>query len=153
MKKLIVTSLFLFIVFFAVRIQAQTVSGSLSKNIVKRGTTINGKIVLEIPDELHVNSSIPENEFTIPTTVKLSGNGIRITKLKYPKGIDKKFEFSETPINIYEKRVEMNFSFFVPRTFKGRIVKIRAVVGFQPCSTEVCYPQKKQTVILTATIR
>jgi hypothetical protein len=153
MGKITVATLFLFFALFAAQVQAQTVSGSLNKNAVKRGTTASGKIILEIPADLHVNSSIPENEFTIPTTVKLSGSGIRITKLKYPKGIDKKFEFSETPINVYEKRVEMNFSFFVPPNFKGKIVRIRAVVGFQPCSAEVCYPPKRETINLTATIK
>lgn len=153
MRKLVVAGFFPLLLFFAFQIQAQTVSGILDKKTVKRGTTMSGKIVLEIPDELHVNSSIPENEFTIPTTVKLSGNGVRLTKLKYPKGIDKKFDFSETPINVYEKRVEMNFSFFVPYAFKGKIVRIRAVVGYQPCSTEVCYPPKRQTVNLTASVK
>lgn len=151
--KILIVPAFLLLFLFAAPSQAQTVSGSIDRSSVRRGTTSSGKIVLEIPAELHVNSSIPENEFTIPTTVKLSANGIRITKLKYPKGIDKKFEFSETPINVYEKRAEVNFSFFVPRSFKGKTVKIRAVVGFQPCSTEVCYPPRKETINLTAIVR
>lgn len=133
--------------------QGQTVSGSLDKKIIQRGTTAKGKIILEIPENLHVNSSIPDNEFTIPTTVKLSGNNIRITTLKYPKGVDRKFEFSETPINVYEKRAVMNFSFFVPRSFKGKIVKIRALVGYQACTTEVCYAPKREVVNLTAKIK
>jgi Disulphide bond corrector protein DsbC len=147
------TAASLFVLFLAVNFHAQTVTGSLDRATVKRGKIVTGKIVLEIPDDLHVNSSIPENEFTIPTTVKLSGNGIRITKLKYPKGIDRKFEFSETPINVYEKRTIINFSFFVPPSFRGKIVKLRAVVGYQPCSTEVCYPPKRQTINLTASVR
>lgn len=151
MKKLAITVFLL--LFFAVQFYSQSVTGSLDKTAVKRGTIVNGKIVLEIPDELHVNSSIPENEFTIPTTVKLSGTGIRVTKIKYPKGVDRKFEFSETPINVYEKRTVIDFSFFVPRRFRGKTLKLRAVVGYQPCSTEVCYPPKRETINLSATVR
>lgn len=151
MKKFTVGVLFL--LSFAVLSHAQTVSGSLDKTAVKRGMTLKGRIILEIPDELHVNSSIPENEFTIPTTVKLSGDGIRITKISYPKGIDRKFEFSETPINVYEKRTVIDFSFFVPRNFRGRRLKLRAVVGYQPCSNEVCYPPKREMLNFAATVR
>lgn len=151
MKKFAVTSLFL--LFFAVQFHAQVVSGSLDKTKIKRGTVVKGKIVIEIPDDLHVNSSIPENEFTIPTTIKLSGTGIRVTKIKYPKGIDRKFEFSETPINVYEKRTVIDFSFFVSRNFRGKIVRLRAVIGYQPCSTEVCYPPKRKTINLTASVK
>lgn len=151
MKKLTIISLFL--LFFTAQFYAQTVSGSLDKTKIKRGTVVKGKIVLEIPDDLHVNSSIPENEFTIPTTLKLSGNGIRVTKIKYPKGIDRKFEFSETPINVYEKRTVIDFSFFVPPNFRGKSVRLRAVVGYQPCSTEVCYPPKRKTINLTASVK
>lgn len=153
MKRITILSILIFLFLFVAQIQAQTVSGSIGKTTVKRGTTVKGKIVLDIPPELHVNSSIPENEFTIPTTIKLSGKGIRITKIKYPKGVDRKFEFSETPINVYEKRAVMDFSFFVPRSFKGGIINIRAVVGYQACTTEVCYPPKKAAVNLTAKVK
>lgn len=153
MRKVAVTCLSLCLSLFAAQTRAQTVNGLLDKNMVKRGTMAKGKIILEIPDKLHVNSSIPENEFTIPTTVKLSGRGIRITKIKYPKGNDRKFEFSETPINVYENRTVIDFSFFVPRNFRGKTVRLRAVVGYQPCSIEVCYPPQRKTLNLTAAIK
>lgn len=137
----------------SISLQAQTVSGSIAKKTIKRGTTAKGKIILDIPESIHVNSSIPENEFTIPTTVKFSGKGVKITELKYPKGTNRKFEFSETPINVYEKRAVMNFSFFVSRFFKGKEITIRAVVGYQACTIEVCYPPKKETIKLTAKVR
>lgn len=153
MKKFIFAIILSFAPFLIAQTYAQTASGKLAKNVIRRGTSVKGKIFLDIPAELHVNSGIPENEFMIPTTVKLSGNGIRVTKLKYPKGVDRKFEFTETPINVYEKRVEFDFTFFVPRSFRSKTVRIRAVVGFQPCSENICYPPKKETVNLTANIR
>jgi hypothetical protein len=153
MKKPVIIICVFCCLFCAIELSAQTVSGTLEKKSFRRGASGKGKIILEIPDDLHVNSSIPDNEFTIPTTVKLTSNGARVTKLKYPKGVDRKFEFSETPINVYEKRVEIDFSFFVPRNFRGKTVQLRALVGYQPCSTEVCYPPKRKTIKLSANVK
>ena len=153
MRKITGLVVLTFIFLFVLQAHAQSVSGSIGKSTVKRGTTVKGKIVLDIPEGVHVNSSLPETEFAIPTTLKISGSGVRILKIAYQKGADRKFEFSETPINVYEKQAVMNFSFYVPQNFKGKTVSIRAVINYQACTTEVCYPPVKRTVNLTAAVR
>jgi hypothetical protein len=58
------------------------VSGSIGT--VKRGGSTKGTVVLSIPGGLHVNSSRPNSEYAIPTTVKVSAAGAKVGAVNYP---------------------------------------------------------------------
>jgi len=154
MKKVIFTSLlFAFALFFVGKINAQSVSVNGSIGTVKRGGATKGSVVLNIPGGLHVNSSRPNSEYAIPTSVRVTGAGVKLGGVSYPRGRNRKFSFSESTINVYEGRAVFSFNVTVPQTFKGNAVKIRAVVRYQACTDEVCYPPKTQEITLTANVR
>jgi DsbC/DsbD-like thiol-disulfide interchange protein len=134
-------------------VAAQTVSGSIANGSVARGSSARGSIVLSIPGGLHVNSSRPASEYAIPTSVRLSGTGARVSGPTYPRGVNRKFQFSENLINVYEGTVRFPFTVTVPRGFKGDTVRVRAVVRYQACTDEVCYPPRSKEVTLTARVR
>lgn len=152
MKKLIFTSLLLaFALVCAGETNAQSVSGSLGA--VKRGGSVKGTVVLSIPGGLHVNSSRPNSEYAIPTSVKVTGTGVKVSGVSYPRGRNRKFSFSEDTINVYEGRAVFGFNVTVPENFKGNVVRVRAVVRYQACTDEVCYPPKTKEITLTANVR
>jgi DsbC/DsbD-like thiol-disulfide interchange protein len=132
---------------------AQTVSGSIGNGSVARGSSARGSVVLSIPGGLHVNSSRPASEYAIPTTVRLSGTGVRVSGPTFPRGVNRKFQFSENVINVYEGTVRFPFTVNVPAGFKGDSVRVRAVVKYQACTDEVCYPPRSKEVTLTARVR
>ena len=132
---------------------AQTVSGSIGNGSVARGSSARGSVVLSIPGGLHVNSSRPASEYAIPTTVRLSGTGVRVSGPTFPRGVNRKFQFSENVINVYEGTVRFPFTVNVPAGFKGDTVRVRAVVKYQACTDEVCYPPRSKEVTLTARVR
>ena len=132
---------------------AQTVSGAIDEKTVKRGKLATGKIILTIPNDLHVNSNKPSDEFLIPTNVTFTSPNIKISKVIYPKAKFKKFSFSEKPLSIYEGQAVINFTFLIPANFKNNEVNIDAVVQFQACNHEVCFPPKKQKITLSAKIK
>lgn len=132
---------------------AQTVSGSIGNGSVARGGSTRGTIVLSIPGGLHVNSSRPASEYAIPTTVRLSGTGARVSGPRYPRGVNRKFQFSENVINVYEGTVRFPFTVNVPAAFKGNTVRVRAVVRYQACTDEVCYPPRTKEITLTAKVK
>lgn len=155
-KSLFARSLFAIIAFFAagvISVSAQTVSGSLGNGTVSRGSTAKGSIVLSIPGGLHVNSSRPNSEYAIPTSIRISGQGVRTGGISYPRGRNRKFQFSENLINVYEGRVSIPFTVTVPANFRGDVIRIRAVVRYQACTDEVCYPPKNKDVTITAKVR
>ncbi len=132
-------------------LNAQTVSGSVGA--ASRGGAARGSVVLSIPSGLHVNSSRPSGENLIPTTVRVSAAGAKTGAVSSPRGHNRKFSFSETPLNVYEGRAVFPFTVKIPANFKGDTLKVRAVVRFQACTEEVCYPPKTQEVTLTAKVR
>ncbi len=131
---------------------AQTVTGSIGKGTLERGKAARWSIVLSIPGGLHVNSNRPASEYAIPTTVRVSGRGVRVTGLTYPRGKNRKFQFSENTINVYEGRVTFPFTVNVPANFRGNMVRVNATVRYQACTDEVCYPPKSKQVTLTARV-
>jgi hypothetical protein len=152
MKKLLfgIFTALIFIASGLVEANAQTVSGSIGA--VKRGGSTKGTIVMSVPGGLHVNSSRPNSQYAIPTVVKVSAVGAKVGAVSYPRGKNRKFGFSVDTINVYEGNTSFGFNLTVPANFKGNIVKVRAVVRYQACTDEVCYPPKSKEITLTAKV-
>jgi DsbC/DsbD-like thiol-disulfide interchange protein len=146
---------FIFIVLlfavFAVAVSAQNITGSIAGPITK-GKAAHGSVTISIPAGLHVNSNRPSSQYAIATTVKLNASGIKLGAVSYPRGTNRKFEFTETPINVYEGTVKFPFTVTVPANFAGDTVHIRATVKYQACTNEVCYPPKSKEITITAKI-
>lgn len=132
---------------------AQTVSGSIGNGTIGRGGSARGTVVLSIPAGLHVNSNRPNSEYAIPTTVRLTATGGRVTGVTYPRGKNKRFQFSPDTINVYEGRVSFPFTVRVPANFRGNTITVRAAVRYQACTDEVCYPPRTQHITMTARVR
>lgn len=152
-KNFVSVLFFAFILIFAASARAQTVSGSFTRSVIQRGTAAKATIVLSIPGGLHANSSSPNSEYAIPTRVKVTAPGAKVGAVMYPRGTNRKFDFADAPLNVYENRAVFGFNVAVPANFKGNVVKVRAVVSYQTCSNEVCFPPKSQEVTLTAKVK
>ena len=149
----IISLVFVFLAGSLAEINAQTVGVSGSIGTVKRGGSIKGAVVLNIPGALHVNSNRPNSEYAIPTTVRLSATGGKVGGAVYPRGKNRKFSFSDEVINVYEGRTTISFNLNVPANYRGNTINVRAVVRYQACTDEVCYAPKSQTINLTARVR
>lgn len=142
------------ILFFGVMaVSAQELSGSIEGNSIKRGGTARAIIVLDIPAELHVNSNTPNSEYSIPTTVKVKSENAKLGDVRYPKGHDRKFGFSDGVLNVYEGRVEFSFDVAVPADFSGDAVSVEVTVRYQACNDEECYPPKNKKIKLSASVK
>lgn len=134
-------------------VAGQTVTGKFSDPSVSRGSAIKGTITLSIPEGLHVNSNKPNSEYAIPTSVRITAAGLKIGEIEYPEGKDRKFQFSESELNVYEGEVSIPFSITVPRGFRGTTISVKAVVRYQACTDEVCYPPRNKEVVMTAEVK
>src|SRR5687768_9441899 len=142
-----------FCFFAAASAEAQTVTGSLGDGTIERGDSVRGKVVLSIPGGLHVNSSRPASEYAIPTVVRVRApRGVRVSGVSYPRGKNRKFQFSENLINVYEGRTSFPFTVTVPANFRGSTIRVNVAVRYQACTDEVCYPPRTKNVVLTARV-
>ena len=152
-------SLIIILLFFATycvcnsSVVAQKINGSIDEKTVILGRTAHGKIILTIPSGLHINSNKPADEFLVPTTVKFSSSNVKIGKIIYPKAKLKKFKFSEEPLSVYEGKIAINFTFSIPSKFESKQVKIDAAIKYQACTEQVCFPPKKEKLLLFAKIK
>jgi DsbC/DsbD-like thiol-disulfide interchange protein len=142
------------ILLLAAAANAQTinVSGSITGSSVTKGKAARGTVVLRIPGGLHVNSSRPGNKYQIPTSVRLSASGAKVSGPTYPRGVNRKFQFSDEVINVYEGTVRVPFTVTVPAGFRGNTVSVRAVVRYQACTDEVCYAPRSTEITMTARV-
>ncbi|MEO5860442.1 MAG: protein-disulfide reductase DsbD domain-containing protein [Pyrinomonadaceae bacterium] len=138
---------------FAAAANAQDVTGSITGSAISKGKSARGTVVLTIPGGLHVNSAKPGNRYQIPTAVRLSATGAKVSAPTYPRGTNRKFQFSDTVINVYEGTVRFPFTVTVPAGFRGNTVSVRAVVKFQACTDEVCYAPRSKEITITARVR
>ncbi len=151
MKRSLFLSL-LFFIFLAAAVNGQSVTGSIGNGTVAKGQTARGTVLMTIPGGLHVNSNRPSSEYAIPTVVTVRGSGVRLGRVTYPRGKNRKFQFSENSINVYEGRVSFPFTVTVPENFRGKTVRVNASVRYQACTDEVCYPPKTKNIVLTARV-
>ena len=142
-----------FIASFFLTSIGQTVTGSISSGSVKRGSIARGKVLLTLPKELHVNSNRPGSEFLIPTVVRISGRGIKAGRVTYPRGHDRKFQFTTKILNVYEGTTVFPFRISVPWNFRRRSITVNAMIEFQACTEEVCYAPRKESIKMTARVR
>lgn len=133
--------------------KAQSLSGSIATGSVERGKTAKGVIVLSIPDGLHVNTNRPNSPYAIPTTVRLTARGVKISGPAFPRGKTRRFQFSRDSINVYEGTVRFPFTITVPKGFRGNAVNVRAVVRYQACTDEVCYPPRTTEITISARVK
>jgi DsbC/DsbD-like thiol-disulfide interchange protein len=139
-------------IFLAAGANGQTVTGSIGNGTVAKGEKVRGTILMNIPGGLHVNSNRPSSEYAIPTVVTIRSSGVRLGRVTYPRGRNRKFQFSENSINVYEGRVSFPFTVTVPENFRGKTIRVNASVKYQACTDEVCYPPKTKNIVLTARV-
>lgn len=146
---------FVFVLGTASEASAQNIniSGEVGNGRLEKGKTAVVSIVLDIPGDLHVNSNRPSKRELIPTRLKISGTGLKFGAINYPPGKMKSFSFSNTPLSIYDGRTVLRVPVTVLPNFKGSVAKMRAVVDYQSCTDEVCYPPRSGDITLSASVR
>jgi hypothetical protein len=117
------------------------VSGSLSPDKIKKGRTVRGSVVLDIPSGLHVQSNKPLDKYLIPTKLELeTPAGMKVGPVSYPRAVMRKLKFSKGAVSVYEGRAVVRFGVTVPAHYGGSSGEIKGKLRFQACNDEACFP-------------
>ncbi len=97
-------------------------------------------VELSVDPGWHVNTNDPGSEFSVPTTLewKLPA-GWETPKVEYPKGRSITFDFSDTPIHVWEDTVVLVARGTVPAGAEGP-ADLEVVVTAQACNNSSCLP-------------
>ena len=116
------------------------VSGSLTPDKTKKGRTVRGTVVMDIPSGLHVQSNKPLDKFLIPTKLDLeTPREMKVGPISYPRAIVRKLKFSKGGVAVYEGRATIRFSVTVPANYSGGSTEIKGKLRFQACTDESCF--------------
>lgn len=131
---------------------AEVVKFSVAPVEIKAGSSAQAEIKLTIVEPFHVNSNPPSEKAFIPLEISVENSeGITAGKPVYPKGVMKKFEFSSTPLSVYEGDTIVKLPLRAEKSTVGQKT-LKGKLSFQPCDHEVCYPPQKVDVTLPITV-
>jgi DsbC/DsbD-like thiol-disulfide interchange protein len=129
------------------------VTAALSPDNARRGRTVQGTVVMDIPSGFHVNSSRPLEKFLIATQLKIEPQkGLRVGAVIYPHPVLRNFKFSKNRVSVYEGHATMRFNVTVPANFSSGTTELKARLRYQSCNDEVCFPPQTRDVSLWLTI-
>ena len=116
------------------------VSGSLTPDKTKKGRTVKGSVVMEIPSGLHVQSNKPLDKFLIPTKLELeTPSGMRTGVISYPRAVMRNLKFSKGAVAVFEGRATIRFTVHVPAGYSGSSGDVKGKLRFQACTDESCF--------------
>ena len=116
------------------------VSGSLTPDKIKKGRTVKGSVVMEIPSGLHAQSNKPLDKFLIPTKLELeTPSGMKVGPVYYPRAVKRNLKFSKGAVAVFEGRATIRFTVNVPANYNGGSGEIKGKLRFQACTDESCF--------------
>jgi len=82
------------------------------------GGTAHAVLKFKVKEGWHVNAHVPHEDFLVPTVLTLNeAGGVKPGKPVYPKPVEAKLSFSESPLAVYEDQ----FTVEVPLTVRWSI--------------------------------
>ncbi len=110
-----------------------------SKVIYNENKDFFGELYFEILPNWHINGREIEDDFLIPTNLKIEEEDLSLTEILYPEGEEVLLKFSKKPLKVYSRQLKIEV--------KGKILKevknLKGTLSFQGCNDEICLPPKE----------
>lgn len=108
---------------------------------VPRGRSFDIAVVAKIAPGFHVNAHEPSEAYLIPTKVTADlPPGVLIVETSYPHGVMRKFQFSTTPLRVYEDSFTVRMRLRAASAAALGPQKIALTVAYQACTQDTCLP-------------
>lgn len=115
------------------------VSAGESVYKLRRGVPAQITIVIEVSDGYHINSNRPAEKYLIPTALKIERiAGLSATPVVYPKAKLQKFEFSKTPLSVFEGKAVLKFSARGLPSLATGSHTLKGKLTVQACNNQQC---------------
>lgn len=154
------SSLILTLLLMTAAVQAERPRGPkvLSLEVTQKPAPKSGwdgllEIAAAIEPQFHINSNIPSTEFLIPTSLKFRANpSLVMGPTEYPKGIEKRFSFSEEKLSVYEGRTVFKVPYKTTPNNHGGKVLVQGVLTYQACTQSACLPPRNDDFGITVQV-
>jgi thiol:disulfide interchange protein DsbD len=117
------------------------VSGSVNPDKVRKGRSAQASVLMEIPQNLHVQSNKPLDKFLIPTKLEVQApEGVKVGNILYPRAVIRQLAFSKQPVAVYEGKAAIRFNVSVPANYGSSSAELKGNLRFQACNNDSCFP-------------
>jgi thiol:disulfide interchange protein len=118
------------------------------------GGTGEATVRLNIQSGYHVNANPPTYRYLKATELEIApATGLSVEKVTYPSALEKKFEFAEKPLAVYEGQVELKAKIKADKSAKLGEQSLAGTLRIQACDNQVCYPPGTVNVPITVNIQ
>jgi DsbC/DsbD-like thiol-disulfide interchange protein len=119
------------------------VNARLASEKVKKGGTVQGTVVMDIPSGYHVNSNRPREKYLIASQLQFEAPaGVRVSPILYPRPNLRSLKFSKSKVSVFEGHTTIRFTVAVPASFKSNSIELKGRLRYQACSDDVCFQPK-----------
>jgi hypothetical protein len=109
---------------------------------VGAGSKVTLTVEMTIGEHWHVNSHAPSEPYLIPTAVALTASRGDLSAVRYPKDVERRFEFADKPLRVYEKTVRFEADLQIPTGTAGE-VRVTGNLSYQACNERQCFAPAK----------
>jgi hypothetical protein len=96
-------------------------------------------VLAQVVPGFHINDHKPSLDYLIPTRFEVDpSNQFTVKSVVYPKGILKKFPFSDVPLSVYEGKVVVGVILQVGKTVPVGTSALKAKFAYQACNDHAC---------------
>jgi hypothetical protein len=118
---------------------------------VAAGYSFQVAVVLQVKSGFHINAQKPSEDYLIGTKLSLTPPpGMKVSKVSYPRAKMATFEFSETPLAVYDGTVEVMATIKTEKSLDAGTREITGKITFQACNDQSCLAPS--TVDVTASV-
>ena len=118
-----------------------------------QGGVIKVAVQITTNGHWHINAHEINDEFLVPTTVEITApEGITVQGIVYPAGLEKKLDFSDEPLLLYEGTTNIGILLEVAREVEPGPQQVTAALNYQACDNEKCLVPETAIVQIPLTV-
>jgi thioredoxin:protein disulfide reductase len=116
-----------------------TVDVKFAHDAFHAGMTSSALVLVKIKEGWHINAPNPADESLIGTSLEISKSALLDSAtVRYSSGVERKFDYADLPIEVYETATSINVRFTVASSVLPGTFTIPASLSYQACSDNVC---------------
>lgn len=118
----------------------------------KAGTTVEGKLSLQMQPGYHCNSNTPADRYLIPLKLTWNPGPLQADGVVYPKPEMQKTSFQEAPLSVFSGNFDVITKFKVPANAIPGPTAVTGKLRYQACNDRMCLAPKTINVSLQVDI-
>jgi thioredoxin:protein disulfide reductase len=142
----------IFLLFDAIVVQKTTneiVRVNVSNVVVQAGKQAVITIEVEVKEGYHIQAHNVQDEFIVPTTLEITtGKELAIGKHVYPKEKKFRLEGTDTYLDVYDGKFDIQISFSAKRGIQKGLYQLPGKLRYQACDSARClFPRTVEFLI------